>query len=111
MRKSTLFLLTLTSGILLLAVLLALDSARLGPSRHRRAAAARDVARQLRITDPCLFTEARYTRHLSMADLHAPLQEHPLGLEHFPSGSFVKPPKAFGQTTESVGPDGGREAP
>jgi hypothetical protein len=26
-----------------------------------------------------------------MADRHAPFQEHPLALEHFPSGSLVMP--------------------
>jgi hypothetical protein len=46
----------------------------------------------LGLTDLALFTEARYTRHLSQADLHSPFQDHPLGLEHFPSGSLVGPP-------------------
>ncbi|OGR23620.1 MAG: hypothetical protein A2X58_02295 [Nitrospirae bacterium GWC2_56_14] len=47
---------------------------------------------QLALTDLALFTEARYTRHPSQADLHAPFQDHPSALEHFPSGSFVPPP-------------------
>jgi hypothetical protein len=46
----------------------------------------------LRLTDLCLFTEARYTRHLSQADLNTPFQDHPLSLEHFPSGSFTQSP-------------------
>lgn len=45
----------------------------------------------LSLTDLCLFTEARYTRHPSQADLHAPFQDHPLSLEHFPSGSLLTP--------------------
>jgi hypothetical protein len=45
----------------------------------------------LHVTDLCLTTEARYTRHPAMADRHAPFQEHPLALEHFPSGSLVMP--------------------
>lgn len=48
--------------------------------------------RKLHVTDLCLTTEARYTRHLAMADRHAPFQEHPLALEHFPSGSLILPP-------------------
>ena len=48
------------------------------------------VAR-LQLTDLCLFTEARYTRHLTQADLNTPFQDHPLSLEHFPSGSFTEP--------------------
>jgi hypothetical protein len=45
--------------------------------------------RNLRVTDLCLTTEARYTRHPAMADRHAPFQEHPVALEHFPSGSLI----------------------
>jgi hypothetical protein len=47
--------------------------------------------RNLHATDLCLSTEARYTRHPAMADRHAPFQEHPLALEHFPSGSLIMP--------------------
>jgi hypothetical protein len=50
------------------------------------------LVRQLQLTDLCLFTEARYTRHPSQADLHSPFQDHPLALEHFPSGSLLLPP-------------------
>lgn len=50
------------------------------------------LVRSLRLTDLCLFTEARYTRHPAMADRFAPFQEHPTALEHFPSGSLVTPP-------------------
>ena len=53
------------------------------------------MVEDLALTDLCLFTEARYTRHLSQADLHSPFQDHPLSLEHFPSGSFVRPPQRF----------------
>ena len=51
------------------------------------------VVRQLQLTDLCLFTEARYTRHLSQADGFAPFQDHPMAFEHFPSGSLVSPPQ------------------
>ena len=44
------------------------------------------------LTDLCLFTEARYTRHPSQADFHSPFQDSPLSLEHFPSGSLMVPP-------------------
>lgn len=47
--------------------------------------------RNLHLTDLCLSTEARYTRHPAMADHHAAFQEHPLALEHFPSGSLILP--------------------
>lgn len=63
--------------------------------RHQRNAATdqkRVLVTQLQLTDLCLSTEARYTRHLSQADLHSAFQDHPLGLEKFPTGSLVAPP-------------------
>jgi hypothetical protein len=62
-----------------------------GPARARRA----QTVRALGLTDLCLFTDASYTRHLALADLHAPLQEHPLCLEHFPGGSLAEPPETL----------------
>lgn len=59
-----------------------------GPERLERI----KLVRALKLTDLCLFTEARYTRHPAMADRFAPFQDHPTALEHFPSGSFVTPP-------------------
>ena len=44
------------------------------------------------LTDLCLFTDARYSRNPSMADRATPFQDHPGSLEHFPSGSIIKPP-------------------
>ena len=51
------------------------------------------LVEDLQLTDLSLFTEARYTRHPSMADLHTPFQDHPLSLEHFPSGTLLVPPQ------------------
>lgn len=53
---------------------------------------ARALTAELNLTDLTLATEARYTRHLSQADLHSAFQDHPTALEHFPSGSFFSPP-------------------
>jgi hypothetical protein len=90
-RKSTLFL-TLTSLNLLFGALLVLHAglSRAGAGALR--ASSRDLVRRLQLTDLCLFTEARYTRHPTMADHHAPFQDHPMALEHFPTGSLVTPP-------------------
>jgi len=52
----------------------------------------REIVRVLKLTDLCLFTEARYTRHPSMADLNTPFQDHPMSLDHFPSGAIMGPP-------------------
>lgn len=55
-------------------------------------AAVKALAADLGLTDLALFTEARYTRHPSQADLHSAFQDHPLALDHFPSGSLLAPP-------------------
>ena len=43
-----------------------------------------EMVRELGLSDLCLFTEARYTRHPSAADMNTAFQDHPLSLEHFP---------------------------
>jgi hypothetical protein len=48
--------------------------------------------KSLELTDLTLFSEASYTRHLSMADRFTPFQESPMVFEHFPSGSIAGPP-------------------
>lgn len=86
---------------LLLVLLLALAAAailhagrtteRAGLGRERN----RTLVSQLRLTDLCLTTEAPYTRNPSLADRHAPFQDHPGALEHFPSGSLIAPPPHY----------------
>jgi len=80
-------------GVIVLAwTLLILDRHRLRERHAAQTSSARAVARANQLTDPALFTEARYTRHPSQADLHAAFQDHPMALEHFPSGSLMPPP-------------------
>jgi len=69
--------------------------------RNARATLARKSAlvRRLSLTDLCLFTEANYTRHLSMADLSTPFQDAPVSLEHFPTGALVEPPTHLSRKT------------
>ncbi len=50
------------------------------------------LVKNLELTDLTLFSEASYTRHLSMADRFTPFQDSPLTFEHFPSGAVVGPP-------------------
>jgi hypothetical protein len=92
MRSSTLFFCSLSAEMLLLSVLLAHAAMRENAAQESLDEKSVLVER-LRLTDLCLFTEARYTRHLSQADLNTPFQDHPLSLEHFPSGSFTQPPQ------------------
>lgn len=68
------------------------DAARLRAAAGPDEAERTRLVAQLRLTDLALFTEARYTRHPSQADLHSAFQDHPLALEHFPTGSLIAPP-------------------
>ena len=53
------------------------------------------VTAGLGLTDLCLSTEARYTRHPAVSDPMAPFMDHPGAIEHFPSGSFWAVPESF----------------
>lgn len=86
MRRSIQFLL-FTAASLTIFMLLPLHARH---SQQHPAGVLKQL-QNLHVTDLCLTTEARYTRHPAMADLHAPFQEHPLALEHFPSGSLILP--------------------
>lgn len=73
--------------------------------RTRRTAvldANAQLVARLGLTDLCLFTEARYTRHPSQADLHSAFQDHPIGLEHFPTGALLPPPRALVASYENL---------
>lgn len=50
------------------------------------------VTAALGLTDLCVATEARYTRHPAVSDPIAPFMDHPGAIEHFPTGSFWVPP-------------------
>ena len=68
------------------------DATLLRNARAPALAERQALVRLLGLTDLCLFTEARYTRHPSQADLHSAFQDHPFALEHFPTGSMLPPP-------------------
>jgi hypothetical protein len=68
------------------------DAARLRRANAPASAATAELVERLRLTDPVLFTEARYTRHPTQADLQSAFQDHPVALEHFPTGSLLPPP-------------------
>ena len=90
-RPSHFAFLALTSALLLFIGTLG-DAWYLRNQRNSELTQMCEMVINLQLTDLCLFTEARYTRHLSQADLHSAFQDHPLGLEHFPTGSLVPPP-------------------
>ncbi len=96
MRRSTLLLLFfLAAGALLAATL---NDAEMGRQRAALELQQRaQLVSEFGLTDLALFTEARYTRHPSQADLHSAFQDHPMALEHFPSGSLQLPPRWLSQ--------------
>ena len=82
---------------LMVLMLAALAHAALSSGGATRMAKVRDdLVQPLGLIDLALFTEARYTRHPSMADLHSAFQDHPVSLDHFPTGSLIGPPDYFG---------------
>jgi hypothetical protein len=91
LRPSTFFLAITALNIMLFSLLML--HARTKPAEALAIqSSCAELVEELLLTDLCLFTEARYTRNPAMADLHSPFQDHPLSLEHFPSGSLVMPP-------------------
>ncbi|TAN39379.1 MAG: hypothetical protein EPN25_12005 [Nitrospirae bacterium] len=89
-RSFLMLFLVIVTGLLLCLMLVHAGSAR------RKAVPAltmkSEMVKRFGLTDLCIFTDARYTRHPSMADLHTPFQSYPLSFEHFPSGSLMPPP-------------------
>lgn len=92
MRKSTYYMAFIMASASVLIILL-LVHAKIRDEEQKQAMEKRiEMVRVLQLTDLCLFTEARYTRHLSQADLYSAFQDHPMAFEHFPSGSLTNPP-------------------
>ncbi len=91
-RRSTAFLLAMGGA-------LAVAAAEAAHAAHVRARMRADLelqsamVRRLGLTDLCLTTEARYTRHPSQADRFSPFQDHPRALDHFPSGTWIQRPR------------------
>lgn len=95
LRKSDLALafLVLGSGAILAMMV---NSLRYDPGPVPGHSTAKSLVHQLGLSDLALFTEARYSRHPSQADLFTAFQDHPVSLDHFPSGSLIAPPRSFG---------------
>jgi hypothetical protein len=90
-RRSYLYLVFLGVGLGVAGVL-AVHAARSGAAADARRDRLAGLVERLGITDLCIFTDARYTRHPALADVHTPFQDSPLTFEHFPSGSLMPPP-------------------
>jgi hypothetical protein len=92
MRKSTIYLSFITCCLITLVLLLFIHPLLNASYYDKILAEKKQLVQNLGLTDLCLFTEARYTRHLSQADFFSAFQDSPMAFEHFPSGSVVLPP-------------------
>ena len=91
MKRSNGYLAFLTAALVLFGAMFvhaAVTRRRSAPRLERTT----ELVRRLDLTDLCLFTEARYTRHPVMADVNSLFQDSPLSLEHYPTGSLMAPP-------------------
>jgi len=89
--KCRLFALLMTMEILILACLLASGHfavVRTEPVRDGN----RRLVRFFELTDLAMWTGARYTRHLSQADLFSAFQDGMGALERFPEGALAPLP-------------------
>lgn len=91
MRRSDIYIAVMLMGIASIAVLF-MHAAYAEKASSAHIALERGIVRNYMLTDIALFTEARYTRHPSMADLNTPFQDYPFSFEHFPSGSLMPLP-------------------
>jgi len=62
-----------------------------------------EIAQKLLLTDLCLTTESRHTRHLSSADFLAPFQDFPGGPDHYPSSLFIQFPSEILEPSDAKG--------
>jgi hypothetical protein len=92
MRKSMVYLAVVVVQSAIAAVLV-VHAANVIKAAGPRLERENRVVSTLKLTDLCLFTEARYTRHPSMADRNTAFQDYPFSFEHFPSGSLISVPE------------------
>ena len=95
-RKSTLVLLFFLVGMILI-LLTVMDANIQQGSATEAVNRSAMLVRELGLSDLALSTEARYTRHLTLADRHSAFQDHPTSFDHFPSGSIFLPPSQLTQ--------------
>jgi len=82
-------------GFWLILIILLLFFIGLGNRNYAgdpRLSGEQNLVRMLRLTDFCLATESRHTRHISLPEPIAPFQDMPGYLDHFPTSTFFWPP-------------------
>lgn len=107
MARARRFCVLLATAIALLGLLLLLGS-RTAARMREQLPPRQQLVQRLGLTDFALWSEARYTRHLSQADLFSAFQEAPGALDHFPAASIVPPPNIRQSTSLRVAKKGDR---
>lgn len=102
MRRSLCFLVFLLSTALSLAFLLQRGATATARAQLRQIPAKQQLVQRLGLTDLALWSEARYTRHPSQADLFTAFQDYPGAFDHFPAGSIITPQTADTGTSLKV---------
>ena len=97
-RAHRAFLAFLLAEVVVLGALFAWGRAEATRRDRHEVPARREIVAALELTDLAIWTEARYTRHPSQADLFSAFQDLPSSLEHFPAGSIVPPSGLEGPT-------------
>lgn len=92
MPKQRVFLVVTAFEVALLVTLVVHGRLSLDQRQLHELPAKRALVRHLGLTDLAIWTEARYTRNPSQADLFSAFQDFPSSLEHFPAGSIVPAP-------------------
>ncbi len=88
MRRTVYFSVFILTATVLLAGLLLHGALSAEPGQL---AAKRQLVQSLALTDLSIWSEARYTRHPSQADLFTAFQDYPGAFDHFPAGSILSP--------------------
>jgi len=102
MRRSLYFCCLSLCGLILLALLLQQGVSSSATRNNAAFPAQQQLAKTLGLTDLAIWSEARYTRHPSQADLFTAFQNHPGAFDHFPAGSIIGPGSPQRKTTLRV---------
>ena len=92
MARYRIFIVLTSIMVLVLITMILFFRSQLPSIHEQHIQAKKKLAGRLELTDLAIWTEARYTRHPSQADLFSPFQDFPGSLDHFPAGSVVAPP-------------------
>ena len=103
MRKSNIYFLYIAANLVLLSLMF-VHAAYTRESNEPFLLEKGQMVKRFELTDLCLFTDARYTRHPSMADRHSAFQDMPMSFDHFPSGSVNATPSSLGESCRALRP-------